>query len=890
MRADPAQVRAMVAAYAPDNRGQVLALAADPEWAGPEILDAGPRRVKVKACPAPLAVRDAMLGCQEDGDQLLVLLTTCSGPELGLDVRLRLVKGDVLPLDPFVSVLALFGASVLDPELAGQRWLIDDLVARAPATGWTSHLPLGGLLDVDTAWRAWHEARLGLDAEPSSLAAIVALGEKPELCARVGELPAGTRKELGERWAGLAGGAAPLLVDLLAGGHGPDLAPLGLVAGVLWAVTNRPGAAAQQALARARLETLFGRDRLSPQAATEWANAVGALLAASPREGVATDKAEHYLEEAGALELAYSSDILPKGFDLRLQAVGEALLADDVAEAAAQLGFVRRHRRAGRRDHRVATATAALALLRRRHMVPSAPPAGSFPGAAQAYATDGAFVDEAVRLLREGESEPRLAEAYASLAAGAEEERAPSMAEFAKLLSDWSRSEPVPDGRIVPLENLLADVVAPVARDAPVLLVVCDGMSLAVAHELARDLLEENWAPAAPEGRDAWPVGVALLPTVTEVSRASLLAGQRVKGDQGTEKERFSANPAVTAVSAPTRPPVLFHKAELVGPSGNALPNHVRETVADAGQRVVGVVVNAVDDHLGRGDQVRLGWDLSSLRPLSWLLDAALEADRVLVLVADHGHVLHGPTSALRPSPVGGERWRVTPPDPLEDEVEVTGPRVLLGQGKVVLPAKSALHYSGHKYGYHGGATPEEVLVPVEVLARRLPAGWRHRPPAVPAWWRGEEESVAAPPPPLPPPGVLPQATTGQGTLFGGDLGPSPAGEPRRSRVEPERNWVDELLTSPVFVGHRQRLRLPRPLPDSALRTYLAAIDGNGGAIPLAALSARTGEPLDTLRMALSFVQRLVNLDGAEVLAVRADGTVELNRELASLQFELGPQ
>jgi hypothetical protein len=57
--------------------------------------------------------------------------------------------------------------------------------------------------------------------------------------------------------------------------------------------------------------------------------------------------------------------------------------------------------------------------------------------------------------------------------------------------------------------------------------------------------------------------------------------------------------------------------------------------------------------------------------------------------------------------------------------------------------------------------------------------------------------------------------------------------------------------------------------------------------MPLAALSARTGEPPDTLRMALTQVQRLMNLDGSEILAVRADGTIELNRELAAIQFGL---
>jgi hypothetical protein len=100
-------------------------------------------------------------------------------------------------------------------------------------------------------------------------------------------------------------------------------------------------------------------------------------------------------------------------------------------------------------------------------------------------------------------------------------------------------------------------------------------------------------------------------------------------------------------------------------------------------------------------------------------------------------------------------------------------------------------------------------------------------------------------------------------------------------------SWVDALLSSPIFVANRQRVRLPRPITDDRLRTYLGALDANGGTMPLIALSSRTGEPADTLRMALALVQRLVNLDGAEILAVRADGTIELNRPLAAMQFDL---
>lgn len=167
--------------------------------------------------------------------------------------------------------------------------------------------------------------------------------------------------------------------------------------------------------------------------------------------------------------------------------------------------------------------------------------------------------------------------------------------------------------------------------------------------------------------------------------------------------------------------------------------------------------------------------------------------------------------------------------------------------------------------------------MPVEVLARRLPDGWLHLPPAAPAWWTGDAPIALRKPAPSERPAHT-RSGRQQPALFD-------AAEPTRSPARP--GWVGNLLTSSAFLANRQRARLPRPLADERLRRYLELIDANGGAIPLAALSARTGEPQDTLRMALTLVQRLLNLDGAEVLAVRADGTVALNRELLAIQFEV---
>jgi PglZ domain len=878
-RADAAQIRALVAANRrPDDRRSALAVHADPDWSDPDVLDGSDTPVRVIPCRSPLAVREALLDHQQHAGELLVLLTPCSGGDLGLDVQAQLVKGEVLSLDPFGSVLALFRASVLDPQLVAERWLIDDLIALAPADGWPDRQPLGGVLDVDLAWRTWQHARLGLPDPPDGVPEVLALGDRPEVGAALAELTPERRARVAQRWTGSTAGPIPVLVDLLATGHGADLLALGLVAQALWSATDDPVLATRQTVARARLEGFLGRDRLDQRAAAAWGDAAEAALEAHDNPPAVLDAAEQLLTDAGAAELAVLSDSLPRGFEERLAALGRSLAAEDLDGAHAALDRVRAHRHARRRAHRVEMAEAAVRLLRWSQLPPATPPS-TFAAAAAGYAADGAFLDQARQLLAEGDQVPELATAYTSLGDAAARQHDAETARFVELLTAWSRSEPLADARLVPVEQLLATVVAPVAAAAPVLMVVCDGMGLPVAHVLLRDLVEEGWTPAMPVERDGWPVGVAVLPTVTEASRTTLLCGQRTVGAQDEERAGFAAHPSLRAASSPTRPPVLFHKGDLVAASGVALPDEVRRLVADPDQRVVGVVVNAVDDHLARGQQLRVGWNLVSLRPLSWLLDAAAEAGRVVVLTADHGHVLDGGRSRYQPlAGVGGERWRTVPPPPGEGEVEIAGPRVLLGGGRVILPADDRLRYGVPKHGYHGGATPQEVLIPVEVLARRLPDRWVHRPLAAPAWWTGEAPAARAAPAPARRPARKPGAGE-QPALF-----EPPAGE---RPVPPRAGWVEHLLASPAFVAHRRRARLPRPLADERLRRYLDLIDANGGTIPLGALSARTGEPPDTLRMALTLVQRLVNLDGAEVLAVRADGTVQLNRELLALQFEV---
>ena len=769
--------------------------------------------------------------------------------------------------------------------------MIEDLISLAPANGWRDRTPINGVLTFEVAWATWQEARLNEASVPESLFELIELGENANVRRLIGQLGE-ERARLAERWAPAFSSAVAVIVDVLAGPSEVSPTALGIVVGLLWVVTDDVVLAQRQMLGRARLESVLGRGRLTAEDAEAWGRASADRLDSIDDASGLVAEAERLLGEIDARELSALSDVLPWGFDARLDRLGDSLGTGDLAGSVAMLAAIESHALAPRRERQVAACRAGVRLLRRSGMQTSAP-SGSVPDRAVRYRSDLAWVEQARRDLAAGAQSASLAGAFGALAEQAADIQRLADADFAIELAQWSMSLPAPDSRVVPLENLLEIVVAPVAKDAPVLLVICDGMGLSVSHQLVNDLRAEGWASASPADVPSWPVGVAVLPTVTAASRTSLFAGRLLVGAQPEERSGFASHPILRQVSKPDRPPILFHKAGLVAANGAALPDEIRAAVADPDQRVVGVVVNSVDDHLARGDQINVGWDLASLGPLGWLLAAAAEAGRVVVLTADHGHVLDNGQSIARPQPTeGGERWRAAEKPPIEGEIKISGPRVVLGGGTVVMPYDERIRYGPPKHGYHGGATAEEVLIPVEVLARQLPTGWTYRPTTAPPWWDDRPVPVAPPPAPSltptrPTSEEGPSKTSNTPTLFD-QVVATPSGSPRPTA--PGSTWVDALLASEGFSSHRAAVRLPRPLPDARLRAYLDALAANGNSITLSALASASGEPAGTLRMTVSVVQRLLNMDGAPILTVRDDGLVDCNVDLLSLQFGLDQQ
>jgi hypothetical protein len=201
-------------------------------------------------------------------------------------------------------------------------------------------------------------------------------------------------------------------------------------------------------------------------------------------------------------------------------------------------------------------------------------------------------------------------------------------------------------GQVVPVEDALVRVVVPITSSRPVLLLVLDGMSAAVASELVESVAATGWTEQLPEGADQRRVLLAGLPSVTEVSRTSLLSGRLQQGGQATERKGL--------VAVAGHRSVLFHLADLAGTAGSDLPLDVREAVLDVERPLVAAVLNAVDDSLSSGDPGRTRWTVDAVRHLRPLLERAAVAGRVLVLVSDHGHVVDKPDTGVLGAATGG--------------------------------------------------------------------------------------------------------------------------------------------------------------------------------------------------------------------------------------------
>jgi hypothetical protein len=812
-----------------------------------------------------------------DEPDVLVVTTTVEDGQLGWDLRAYAIARSTRTVDRARIVAQRFGSVDVDPRIRAESWLVDALLDAEPAQGWPRN---GSVLTRDSAIRALIAVRLGggtVQEGSLDAAALLSWSRDPAGPARFAALAEPERQGLARWLTDAVGPVAAVVMRLAAEGLAGDVMPLG----VLGAVVGEPEVTPESLLAIGGLSGGIAQSTLGALvdavSATLWRWVRSGSEPASARVLDVLRRADQLATDTGLTAALSGSRLLPSAFTARLHVLAAALARLDdpagLAGAEQALDEIRAHCLARVSPHRVRPAEMAV-RLRRWLATPLEHPA-TVAAAVAGHAASLAWVDWAQTVLWKGDADtdPIVDRAYRAVCEAVQSRRQTTDEVFAHRLVGWARtaSDFAPGGCLL-VEQVLATIAVPLAATVPPLVVVLDGMSGAVAAELGDQLAGGAWFEVSPVPTRGG--AVAAMPSVTRVSRASLLTGTLTTGGQAEEKDGFAAFWRRHQLDA-----TLFHRAEIAGPAGHRLADPVLTALSDDG--VVGVALSTIDyalDHGREGD--RTAWSVSDIAYLPKLLDAALGYARPVLLVADHGHILDrfpdtGPTVAP-----GAEsaRWRTGTPEP--GEVALTGPRVRGGDGTVVVPWREDIRYTQRRFGYHGGAALAEMSVPLLVLlpsVEQLPSGWHVLSPGsvTPPWW---EPTSAL---------TLPAALVTE----------RPAAGRKRRPVAPE-GMAPLFVEQPVpkqTVGARvietevyeaQRAFVPRAPDKQVVAAVIDALVDANGLLLLSEVAVVAGRVARRPEFFAATLQRLLNVDQYPVLSlVDGDRRVRLDVETLRSQF-----
>ena len=846
---------------------QILLLRARPEWSHGDVK-VGDAVVRVLPGVSQLAVLDILATLTTD--ERAIVLTDRPAEDLGDAVLARAYKYGIELPDEWQAVPRLFpGAIEVGRDLRRLDWAATALLDHQPPGGWprsvepalTGRHAIGSLLA--------HVLGLGADAQLDGVLLLTALGRRNVRAAWVA-VDEQLRRHLID-WAGteLGDAAASALKIAQRNEHVTPLA-VGLALDVLWPEDGAPPTETQVS-ARVRVEAFVDGKAVPVDVAKDVARLTKAAVLrlevdSSPELGVALQQAEALLSDLGWPEGSEQSAVLRPGYLARVRSLADALTSGEEVENA--LARVLEHR-----DGNTSQAPT-MAVRLHRWLATTEDTSTSLAGDLQRQMNDGAWVDAAVGAVWNGSNDAVVAAAFRQLLEKVHARRKQRDGAAAPRLDQVNTAG---DQRAVGVERLLAEIVDPWRRQGGALLVVLDGMSSAIATALASEVARlglVEWVPASTHARQ--PV-VAALPSLTNVSRASLFCGEVRSGIGEDEKRGLS-----TAFPGAK----LFHKNDLRSAGGASLPDDVLAAIRDAAVPVIGVVINAIDDATHKNDTSSWDWDLRSLDPLRALLETAISARRAVILTSDHGHVVERDTEAL--SVNGAEsRWRPTSTGaPVDGEVLVSGPRVVAPGGEAVLLWRDDAHYGPRHAGYHGGASLAELTIPVLVFQAATvatgAAGWEQAAPQVPLWWndpigRAPSTEVLSPPAAQAKKSKAPSQGDG---LFDLDELPKPPASPT--------GLVEAVLASTTY-AEQKRMAGRSALDDKTAEAVLRALAGRGGRAHQDTVAAAVGIPIANVGQVFAAVRRLFNVDGYGVIELDTDGvTLRLDEHLLREQFDVG--
>jgi len=906
----------------------IIGLLAQPDRSIEEDLEHDGELVRVRVAESALAAREVLLDHHSDG--WTVLVTDRPDLDLGVGVLSRLVWNRLRRPDPWEAVRTRFSATGIDPGLTGpgSRELATALLAATPDGGWPA--APAGVLTRAHALSSVARTRLGLSGDVTDVVTMLRWSVLPAATTLVADLRADFGDALTDAtlgWvANAAGVAEPPVRALMARGEIGELVPLGLVTHLLTDDAALDLEEQHQAkMALVRLEPRWGVAVPSAGSLAAFGAAATAVVADLARDNRSAahanrvlQKADSILEQIQASALAVHSDLLARGFTARLARVADALsravaaIGTGAATDAVSLSLERawadaRRHRLGRSGSAEVQAFEAAVRLWRWLQTPETGADTLLAERARRHLDEDAWADAAINDAFTGVDEPTLSDALRRVLEAAMARRERTDRAFAAALAASTASDTGTDSggldittdgpaeRVWYLESLLPGVVLPMAKKTPVLLLVLDGMSAAAATEIVDDATARlGWVEAGVPDTTRRSAALAVLPSVTEVSRASMLCGRLTRGQQDVERRGYEELTQRSARVAAA----LFHKKAVDSTTPGAL---VAEGVGAAiddrvGLPLVTVVLNTVDDALDRSDPSGTMWDVGAVKHLEPLLVRARAAGRTVVITADHGHVVERRQGVQRNAvdmTSGRSRGVIGTVEP--DEVEVSGRRVLTADGRAVLAVSEGLRYGPLKAGYHGGASPAEVVVPIVVL---LPDEHTNDlalpllPPQAPAWWSMALSAAAGSPSAEGEfSGIRPLPRNRKGS--GPDAGPTLFDELIHRGTPPAATGQltstgRSVVTSEVYAAQRG---VPGRLmvTDAQVAALIDALVAAPGArLPRPVVASAISLPAFRLAGALSQMQQLLNVEGFGVLRMDVDGqTVVLDDRLLREQFEV---
>lgn len=890
--------------------------------------------VRFVFCVSELAIRETLVNharavAQEGSRERLVLLSRFDEVHLAKDVLARLWKNEPQRISPWKTLQELIRVRQIDPRLTKKngRWMAEALLGCFDR--YQGKISFGDVLDQDNAWRALALGYLEYQEPTLDLQSILLWSRKENIDGLITALPTDVKENLGD-WLSLGlPNTHELLAALLLRGHGSELLPLGLTCSILFApaleqheVTDPNQLHLSRGVFRERYLGGQGYGQAVLQAFGESAAAL--VLRELSTQGYqaassALSKAEQILASLDLISVARFSPVLPCGFQARLddlaRALELALTGSEVSAAEHALFQVNQHGLAQLASRRETISRATMAVRLVRWLQRQPPVEGSAVALVEEYVTQGGFCDWARSAIWSGDVHESLNGVYKKLTDQVRDWRERQNQGFAQQLASIARGDTLP-ARFIPVEQTLARLLAPLAEQTPVLLVVLDGMSEAVYRKLAEDLSRHHWLELRPEAQPEEPCLIAALPTVTQVSRCSLLSGTLAEGGAAEEKRAFAAHGLLKKIASTKFPPKVFHKQDLSDDGSGSLHSEVRSQIAGTEHRILAAVINAIDDQLSSSSQVTVDWTLDSVALLRQVMEAAREAGRVVVVTSDHGHVLDHDSVYQASAADNGERYQPAQngASPSDLEVLVTGPRVVMPSNKVVLPWSEKLRYTKSKsLGYHGGGSLQEVVIPLGIFinasTQMVPEGWIEIPRRIPDWWNVNEmivaefahdyDSIA---------GRVgkstkksdkrPDKTTGKKSvksklieaaaevmddMFGG----APAEPPQTAENTSAAEWIDRLFHSPVYQQVKTRAGRSA-IKDEQLRSLIELLHKNHGQAMDAVVVRELMIPKIRLRGFLAGAQKLLNVDGYPILSVERDSqTIKINVADLKKQFEI---